>query len=213
MNVFRKTLIVIACIASFAFIGVKLLSSLYKTAEVQNFKKLSAAWDKSQKEMDCQQLPVHCAIRDKSLGKVPLIIKKGFLKNALDDWGHTAVFYSLKYVPKEQLLIMTKSLLESGVDSNIPDKVGDYPLSFAIRTKNFELANLLLKHGANPNIRIGYGVKRMTLLNELITQKDQNSAEFLVKNGADLKMKDDFNYDACERAKLYSTRDLFRFCK
>lgn len=46
-------------------------------------------------------------------------------------------------------------LISSGADLNYRNSSGDTPLSFAIKKNNLEIADLLIRLGANPNIPIG----------------------------------------------------------
>ncbi len=85
-----------------------------------------------------------------------------------------------------------KLLLETGMH---PDRYvnNDYyatPLQVVIGHRNIEAAELLLKHGANPNILNYMGKSSFHLLEQPYTREDLIIAELLLKYNADPNSKD-----------------------
>lgn len=204
----------ITCICALYFLVSYGFGRWYLYTENRNFERGKEAWDESQRNLNCDILPIHCLVRDKNFDEIPGAIEKGFTRDAQDAWGNSALFIVWKWAPKEQVSHYSELLLKAGVGSDICDKNGDCPLWQSMRIGDFKKAELLLKYGANPNISVGNSSnKKMTLINEMITQKDIPAAEFLAKHGANLNLQDEYGYSACGRAKLYGIESKFSFCR
>lgn len=195
-----------------AILIIFLGSDYYLYTENKNFKNARKERERFLSEIDCAALPIHCAIRDNKLDKIPDIITNGFSVNAQDKLGNTALFFLWKAVNKSDYTSFIEILLKAGENPNIGDKGGNFPLEQAINRHDYDTAKMFIKYGASPNIKIGVETKKMTLLTEYVTRKDIEVAEFLVNNGADITIKDDYGYNACERANMYKITNLFKFC-
>lgn len=140
-----------------------------------------------------------------SVKKTLLLLKKNFNSNEILSSQLTAnatimemllTYYFLsirnerkKYVQKYYDVIVT--FIEHGVDLNYfsgkskKSTKCDLLLEYVLREKNFELANLFLKHGANINAINGY---KESLLESFIDYRANNNLdviEWLLKNNAD----------------------------
>lgn len=209
----RKLLYSFSALVILGAVVWNLLPEIYRLQENRNFKRLEEAHANYQSGLDCTVLPVHCAVRDKKYNSLPEIISEGFPHNAQDEWGKTALLFVFHNSPQIDLYKYVELLLKAGVDPNIGDGKGEFPLTYALRTKNFELAKLLISKGANPNLKVGPDKKKVTLLTQAISYNDVVQAQFLVEQGADLNIEDDYGYKPCERAKTYQSTHLFRFCQ
>lgn len=204
----------ILCIGIVSVIFIYGFGKWYLSTENKNFERGRQAWDESQRNLNCDLLPIHCLVRDKNFESIQQVIDKGFAKDQQDVWGNNALFIVWKWAPKEKNRHSIELLLKAQVSPNICDKNGDCPLWQTMRSHDYEMARMLLEYGANPNIKVGYtSDKKLTLLSEMVIQKDVSAAEFLVKHGASLDLPDDYGYTACSRAKLYQTESMFSFCR
>lgn len=97
---------------------------------------------------DAEQL--HRAAQDGNLDEVTRLVREGLEINQFDDLSRTALHYA---VEAEHYLV-AKWLLENGADVNANDdgKIGETALSLAAQGGYPEIVELLLKHGANPDI-------------------------------------------------------------
>jgi ankyrin repeat protein len=77
-----------------------------------------------------------------------LFLQRGFSINLQDERGYTALNH-IAYTEDAIKIKMIQWLLDHGADVNIPNKEGLTPLHHAIWKKDFELMDLLLKHGAD----------------------------------------------------------------
>lgn len=86
------------------------------------------------------------------------------------------------YEQVKRMLKFRPKISVDGLDSN-----QDRPLEIALANKNLEIAELLLKSGANPNLRIMRGMTPgHTLLMEAVGKGSVPLVELLVSYGADI---------------------------
>jgi len=111
---------------------------------------------------------------------VSFLIANGADLNAITKNGNTALIFTKD-------IECCKMLLENGADPNIVANNGAYALLDAcIHSSNdsyFDIVQLLIKHGANPNLQEKIGHTALTAAVKLSNPK---IVEFLVKNGADI---------------------------
>lgn len=89
---------------------------------------------------------------------------------------------SLSFILKDRLDLSMR-FISKGVNVNIKNN----PLIWACKTKNLDLVEFLLQHGANSN----YHVYNVTPLNTAILYYDYQIIELLLKNGADPNTQDE----------------------
>lgn len=170
--------------------------------------------NKQKSIVDCDSMPYHCAIEEGRLTDLSIIKSQGISTESKDGWGRTAlIFYIQKYN-------VVKTLLELGANPNSIDSNGNTALSLVLtetNKPNFRIAELLISNGADINEMYGRGSeKKMTVLNSAISKKQENVIYFMLEQGADPTIRDDYGYTACERAKIYQISGfelLDRICR
>ncbi len=181
-------------------------SQLYLWTENRNFAAL-----RKKSALDCQSMPVHCAVRDKDLQRLRSLIDAGPKEslNSVDGWNSTPLIYAVANSPT-----MVAPLLEAKADVNHVNEQGDDALAVALRFKNFEIAQALIDRGADPNLLTGLThAKRLNRLGAAAIAKDHVLVEFLLRNGASREIKDEFGYNFCERIKLHGYEQEFPECR
>ena len=90
-----------------------------------------------------------------------IMIDAGVDINAMDDWGNTPLYLTISEASHRvfedpeaaaKYLEFVTLLLESGADPNLAKKNAITPLRMAIVRRRYELAELLVKYGADPHI-------------------------------------------------------------
>ena len=97
-------------------------------------------------------------IKENNYNKVNYLIKQNseFINmNYRDNEGYTFLNTSLRYNCKKDLI---EFLIKSGSNPNICDNKGNTPLHYALSHENFQVVNLLIKFGAEENIKNCYGL-------------------------------------------------------
>ncbi len=152
-------------------------------------------------ELNCGELPIHCAIRDRKLEQLQELVAKGHELEKKDGWGRTALFSA--YYSQQKIEGLNK-LVSLGANVSALDQTG-YPLVHYFlfnEPPEFSLADLFFDRGFDVNVLYGTH-KKITLLNEAIIRKNSNIVDYLLSKKADPWLKDGYGYNACERAKMY----------
>ncbi len=102
----------------------------------------------------------------------PLLVHEGIIKHI------TALGEAVNY----NHIHICQYLLEQGADPNYPESFT--PLGYAFDNRNFELAELLLKHNANTEFIFPNG---MNLLMEKIRLKNNEAVKHLIEYGANVE--------------------------
>ncbi len=97
----------------------------------------------------------------------------------------------LHAVTYEDIDSVREKLMNSTPDFQVRDELGNTALVVALIDKNFEIAKLLIEHGADVN---GLNVFKDTLLVNAIGEKDKEVVSFLIEAGADVNAKGYIGY-------------------
>jgi ankyrin repeat protein len=128
-------------------------------------------------------LTLACKNKKKEITK--FLLEKGADPNIADSSGYPPVFYAIR---SKSSIESVQALLDYGVDPNQiwkdlrsfnKDKIS--PLRVALRAKNNEVANLLLKYGADIRADAMAG-----MIVEAMVKKDKEVIRFLVERGGNL---------------------------
>ncbi|XP_059176232.1 ankyrin-1-like, partial [Physella acuta] len=148
--------------------------------------------------------PLHISAIYGDLDIVKSLIKAGSNINAVDKFGRTPLFFSLLYNHRE----LAKYLIKSGADVNLMSESQRSPLYVAVFYKYNELVRMLIKHGALAD----KGRKSALLM--ALEHKHVNVSILLVKNGANVNVKDDTQTPALIKVlnlvqfyKMFPSRD------
>ena len=116
-----------------------------------------------------QEEQLHFAADDGDLSKVKELVENGYDVNAFDD---SISFTPLHYAVKSGHTEVVKYLLSVGADvnANEEEKIGETPLGQVAANCSYEMAELLVKAGANPTIP---GWMQMTALHHARDRKKE----------------------------------------
>lgn len=94
---------------------------------------------------------LHFAAQDGDIEKVKSLIEAGCDVNAVDEGMELT---PLHYAVREEKFKVAEYLISVGADVNahLADKAGETPLGEVAENCSYEMADFLIKHGANPTI-------------------------------------------------------------
>ena len=90
-----------------------------------------------------------------------------------------------------QKILIIDLLIQFGVNVEARNNLGETGFIIACRCGHFEIINLLLEHGADPNAKIGE--ENMILFNNSL-EKHLQIARLLIENNASLNMQNGNGY-------------------
>lgn len=166
----------------------ELADSIIRMVPLDEIRILLACGAKVNEPVTQGLRPLHYAIWQRYLEATRLLVVRGCDVNARDDCGYSALHLAAEHGYTE----LVKLLLESGAALDYrPDTseefprttLCDEPLRLAIRNKHYEVARLLLEHGADPNKRYFFG-------SEINLVSDPEYLELLLTFGANPDSRD-----------------------
>ncbi|XP_059046801.1 ankyrin-3-like [Achroia grisella] len=166
----------------------ELADSIIRMVPLDEIRILLACGAKVNEPVTQGLRPLHYAIWQRYLEATRLLLVRGCDVNARDDCGYSALHLSAEHGYTE----LVKLLLESGAAVDYRPDTGeefprttlcDEPLRLAIRNKHYEVARLLLEHGADPNKRYFFG-------SEINLVSDPEYLELLLTFGANPDSRD-----------------------
>jgi hypothetical protein len=187
-------------VAFFSAIPLQYLGSQrYLAKENRNFEK---------SKLNCIQLPIHCAIRDKDWPLLNGIVLGDPQIESLDGWLHTPLYFAITFgADKEAVEI----LLNKGANPNVYDEQGVPALYYAIedallRNVDFDVAETLLKHGAQIDIEVKEDDSRFLFpahspLGLCISRRSTKCVSLLLSYGANVDWKVGKKYSVYETVK------------
>ncbi|KAG6454649.1 hypothetical protein O3G_MSEX008817 [Manduca sexta] len=166
----------------------ELADSIIRMVPLDEIRILLACGAKVNEPVTQGLRPLHYAIWQRYLEATRLLLVRGCDVNARDDCGYSALHLSAEHGYVE----LVKLLLDSGAAVDYRPDTGeefprttlcDEPLRLAIRNKHYEVARLLLEHGADPNKRYFFG-------SEINLVSDPEYLELLLTFGANPDSRD-----------------------
>ncbi len=166
----------------------ELADSIIRMVPLDEIRILLACGAKVNEPVTQGLRPLHYAIWQRYLEATRLLLVRGCDVNARDDCGYSALHLSSEHGYTE----LVKLLLESGAAVDYRPDTGeefprttlcDEPLRLAIRNKHYDVARLLLEHGADPNKRYFFGA-------EINLVSDPEYLELLLTFGANPDSRD-----------------------
>jgi ankyrin repeat protein len=137
--------------------------------------------------------PLHSAAFNGRLELARVLLGHGANTNAKDEWGNTPLHDVSRgeYDSLEHGVGIARLLLEHGVDVHAMDKFHETALPLAAFRGRLEIAQVLLGHGANPNVEDEYGWTPLHLVSEgkyNSHEHDVSIARLLLEHGADVNL-------------------------
>lgn len=166
----------------------ELADSIIRMVPLDEIRILLACGAKVNEPVTQGLRPLHYAIWQRYLEATRLLVVRGCDVNARDDCGYSALHLAAEHGYTE----LVKLLLQSGAAVDYRPDTGeefprttlcDEPLRLAIRNKHYEVARLLLEHGADPNKRYFFG-------SEINLVSDPEYLELLLTFGANPDSRD-----------------------
>ncbi|XP_076285450.1 uncharacterized protein LOC143211554 [Lasioglossum baleicum] len=179
---------------------------------------------------------LHRAVCTRQLELTKLLITYGADVNLKDCWGKTplAEAFQIKHTEMVELLltngadikedpnilyaageygslVIVEEILKDGVDINMIDSTnygqGKTLLHSAVRERHVEMAKLLIKYGANVNVKAS---SRTTPLADALRINNTEMVELLLTNGADIKEDRNILYAAVMNGYVNIVEDLLK---
>ncbi|XP_068621939.1 putative ankyrin repeat protein RF_0381 [Battus philenor] len=166
----------------------ELADSIIRMVPLDEIRILLACGAKVNEPVTQGLRPLHYAIWQRHLEATRLLLVRGCDVNARDDCGYSALHLAAEhgYTELVRLLLQSGAAVDYRADSGeqFPrTTLCDEPLRLAIRNKHYEVARLLLEHGADPNKRYFFGA-------EINLVSDPEYLELLLTFGANPDSRD-----------------------
>lgn len=138
-----------------------------------------------------------------NLNKTKELIRSGHNIESKDDYGRTILYYAIKKGFNE----IVELLCKSNTNVNNQDHEGKAPLHFACIYSQLKSAEFLIKYGAQIDLKDENG---NTPLSDAIfySQGKQELVRFLLENGADYNLTNNYGINPKDLAKSISNFDL-----
>jgi ankyrin repeat protein len=152
-------------------------------------------------------------------GNAPLVeylISQGVDPNARSEYGETSLHMAVASasLTPEQLLTAVKLIVRAGVDVNAVDRAGRTALHILADWGGVEVADYLLSHSADPNIRDTHSRTPLLACAKSRYQPHERQlamAKSLVMAGADAHAGDEYGNPALTWAALQGNEELAEF--
>lgn len=179
----------------------------YVWTENRNFEEL-----RIKSALNCQTMSTHCAIQAKDKTLLATLLRDQGNHKLVDGWGSSALLFAVAHEGPGEMEIV-QMLLDAKINVHQENEQGDDALTVALQLKRLDLAELLLKNGAEPNRLIGLkGQKRLNRIGSALLNGQKEIVTFLIDHGADKNKEDEFGYSYCERLKLHQLEERFPRC-
>lgn len=182
--------------------GLALLSALlflalpyiYLYMENRNFAALQ-----ERSVLNCETMPLHCIVDTGSAEVIARYIQSGQTLEAQDNWGQTALLWAIWYGKDDAV----RQLLKAGANPNTLDQRGVSALLQFMRGGKFELAALWLDSGGDIDLLIEE-TDSQTVLHNCVMYNETACVRFLLENGADFTIEDNYGYSVLKRVQVHT---------
>ena len=165
---------------------------IFKIVAKLNFDKLSLLIDKGiDLNIYSEYPPCHSLLQfaialeehsDKSIAMVRAIMDSGVDVNAWDlEQQNNPIILAANYNNKDIVMM----LLELGANPNVINDQGNFPLRYAVKLGNFDMAQILLENEGVDNINTPGGLSGMSPLGFAVNNGDIKMIALLLEFGAD----------------------------
>lgn len=168
----------------------QLADSIVKMLPLDDIRILLATGAKANEPVTQGLRPLHYAVWKNYPEAALLILVRGGDVNARDECGYSALHLSAEHGYTDLVALLLSEGAQVDYRENTDDPfprttICDEPLRLAIRNKHFEIAKLLLEHGADPNKRYFFGAEI-----NLVSPLDIEFMQLLLLYGADPNTRD-----------------------
>lgn len=190
----KIVIVSIALITAVAF-SLQYLGSEWYASKVRH--------NREKAQLDCNLLPLHCAVRDGNFVFLNSIVLGDPRIESLDGLGRPPLYFAITFRGSKEVV---EILLSKGANPNVYDEDGISALYTAIEFKYYEIAESLLKHGAQ--VEVEEKGKNMPSLYPAysplwlcVSKNDIRCVSLLLKYGADVDWKTGKQFSIYEMAK------------
>lgn len=169
------------------------LPQLYLQAENSNFEKI-----RKKSELNCATMPLHCLLESADTEGINKYIESGRNLELKDNWGQSAMFWALRKGKDDFIPI----LLDAGSDSNTKDETGMTILYQALLWEKYNVAELLIVHGADVDL-LSDNKYPETILHRCVMRNKLECVKFLLAHGANKHIQDTFGYTVFDRVRTH----------
>ena len=152
--------------------------------------------------------PIHEAIQRKDMTELKRLIEQGVDINTVDGRGRTPLYWAslMGYTDVAKYLLAKGANIQKGASW----KDNEQPLHVAATHGYFELVDLLLKNGADPNAETW---SHQTPLQMAAMNGKKDVVNLLLKNKANVNAKDKFNDTALSLAQERNQNEIVQILK
>ncbi|MDR0646656.1 MAG: ankyrin repeat domain-containing protein [Elusimicrobiota bacterium] len=160
---------------------------------------------RTEKEPLIVEAASNCHSNPSSKKQIELLLKRGANVNAIAKSGYTALIKSSSLLGQTCYEIV-ELLLMSGADANMQDSMSGETALF--KATDPTMVEILLKYGADPNIRMTDGYKETALITFTRNNRQKKIIELLIKYGANVNAKDSHDNTALTFALINNNKEV-----
>jgi len=182
----KRVLTIIALIVVVVGIGATVLK-LYLSQRYAYQENLNSQLTREKSKLNCYELPLHCAVRDKNLALLNGVARGDALIESLDGWSRSPLYFAITLADKDAIA----ALLSKGANPNVFNEEGKSALLASIQMKQYEVAKMLLEHGAQVDVEVMAFTENSSLplyspLSYCVANNELKCVELLFDHGANI---------------------------